>query len=175
MAALMAICYRDMATASLAMEEVERRSEDLSIPIDAVAVIIRDETGKFTTISNARAVADGAAHAMFWGLLFASLFFLPFLGMTVGTNLSALIEKVERMDITRIFETHVRELLKPGTSELFLVIDGAPDPVVAALSHFSGTVLESALSDEGHARLQEALHGRPSVVASTLGASGGTG
>ena len=175
MAALMAICYRDMATAPLAMEEIEQRSADLSIPVDAVAVIIRDETGKFTTISNARAVADGSAHGMFWGLLFACLFFLPFLGMTFGTNLAALIEKVERMEITRNFETHVRELLRPGTSELFLVLDGDPDPIVAALSHFSGTVLQSPLSPEGHARLQEALHGRSSMIGSTIGVRGITG
>jgi uncharacterized membrane protein len=160
----MAICYQDTATAPLAMSEVERRSEDLGIPLDAVAVIIRDRTGKFTAITNARAVAEGSAYAMFWGPLFGYLFFVPFLGMAFGTSLAALVSKVERMAMTPIFESRVRELLKPATSALFLVIDDDPDALLGALSQFSGTVLRSFLSVEGHASLQEALHGRPAAV-----------
>ena len=160
MSELIAIGYPDVATASLAMEEVERRSEDLVIQPDAVAAIIRDESGRFKTITNAHAVGAGASYGMFWGLLFGMLFFVPFLGMAFGAGLGALMGKLEQTGIDRSFQDRIRELLKPGTSALFLVIDKTtPDLAVAALSKFGGTVLKSSLSEDAEARLQEALHG----------------
>ena len=160
MSELIAIGYPDMATATLAMEEVERLSEDLEIQPDAVAVNIRDESGRFTTITNAHAVGAGASYGMFWGLLFGMLFFVPVLGMAFGAGLGALVGKVEQTGIDRSFQDRVRDLLKPGTSALFMVIEKAtPDEAVAALSKFGGTVLKSSLSEDAEARLQEALHG----------------
>jgi uncharacterized membrane protein len=161
MSELIAIGYPDTATAPLAMEEVERLSDDLVIQPDAVAVIIRDETGKFKTITNAHAVGVGATYGMFWGLLFGLLFFVPFLGMALGAGLGALMGKVEKTGIDKAFQDRVREMLKPGTSALFMIIEKAtPDRAIAALSQYGGTVLKSSLSEDAEAKLQEALHGR---------------
>lgn len=160
MADLIAIGYPDMTTASLAMEEVERLSQDLIIQPDAVAVIIRDETGKFKTITNAHTVGAGATYGMFWGLLFGLLFFVPFLGMAFGAGLGALMGKIEKTGIDKAFQDRVREMLKPGTSALFMIVEKVtPDRAVAALSPYGGTVLKSSLSEEAQAKLQEALHG----------------
>jgi uncharacterized membrane protein len=161
MSDLIAIGYPDTTTASLAMEEVERLSEDLVIQPDAVAVIIRDETGRFKTITNAHAVGAGASYGMFWGLLFGLLFFVPFLGMAFGAGLGALMNKIEKTGIDKAFQERVRDLLKPGTSALFMIIEKAtPDRAVAALSQYGGTVLKSSLSEDAEAKLQEALHGK---------------
>lgn len=160
----MAICYQDTATAPLAMAEVERRSDDLGIPPDAVAVIVRDRTGKFTAITNARAVAEGSTYGMFWGPLFGYLFFVPFLGMAFGASLASLMTEVERIAMTPIFESRVRDLLRPETSALFVMIDDDPESLVSVLSQFSGTVLKTSLSREGLDGLQEALHGRTDAV-----------
>jgi uncharacterized membrane protein len=162
MSELIAIGYPDMATATMAMDEIERLSEDLVIQPDAVAVIIRDESGKFRTITNAHAVGAGASYGMFWGLLFGMLFFVPFLGMAFGAGLGALVGKLEQTGIDRSFQDRVRDLLKPGTSALFMVLEKAtPDKVVGALSKFGGTVLKSSLSEDAEAKLQQALHGTP--------------
>jgi uncharacterized membrane protein len=161
MADLIAIGYPDTTTASLAMEEVERLSEDLIIQPDAVAVIIRDESGKFKTITNAHAVGAGATYGMFWGLLFGLLFFVPFLGMAFGAGLGALMGKIEKTGIEKTFQDRVREMLKPGTSALFMIVEKVtPDRAVAALSQYGGTVLKSSLSEDAQAKLQEALHGQ---------------
>jgi uncharacterized membrane protein len=165
MAELIAIGYPDTTTASLAMEEVERLSEDLLIQPDAVAVIIRDESGRFKTITNAHAVGKGATYGMFWGLLFGLLFFVPFLGMALGAGLGALMGKVEKTGIDKTFEERVRALLRPGTSAVFMIIENAtPDRVVAALSPYGGTVLKTSLSDDAQAKLQEALHGHQAAA-----------
>ena len=97
---------------------------------------------------------------MFWGLLFGILFFIPFLGMAVGAGLGALTGKLTKGALNKEFEQRVREMLQPGTSALFLVVEHAtPDKAVDALSKFGGTVLKSSLSREAEAELQEALHG----------------
>ena len=160
MSELIAIGYPDMVTATMAMEDVERRSEDLAIQPDAVAVIIRDESGRFKTITNAHAVGAGASYGMFWGLLFGMLFFVPFLGMAFGAGLGALVGKLEQTGIDGSFQDRIRDLLKPGTSALFMVVEETtPDEAVAALSRYGGTVLKSSLSEDAEAKLQEALHG----------------
>jgi uncharacterized membrane protein len=161
MSDLIVIGYPDMTTAPQAMEEVERLSDELLIQPDAAAVIVRDETGKLKTITNAHAVGSGASYGMFWGLLFGLMFFVPFLGMAFGAGLGALMGKIEKTGIDPVFQDRVREMLKPGTSALFLIIEKTtPDRAVAALSRYGGTVLKSSLSEDAEAKLQEALHGK---------------
>jgi uncharacterized membrane protein len=80
--------------------------------------------------------------------------------MAIGAGLGALMGKVEKTGIDKEFQDRVRELVQPGTSALFLVLESVtPDKAVEALSRFGGTVLKSSLSKEAEAELQEALHG----------------
>ena len=54
----------------------------------------------------------------------------------------------------------VRDLLQPGTSALFLMVEKVtPDKAVDALSKYGGTVLKSSLSKAGEKELQDSLHG----------------
>jgi len=160
MAELIAIGYPDESTAAEAEREVNRLSQELIIQPDAVAVISRDPEGKYHVSTSHHSVAGGASWGMFWGLLFGMLFFVPFLGMAVGAGLGALMGKVEKAGIDKHFQEQVRDMVKPGTSALFLVIEKVtPDKAVAALSAYGGTVLKSSLSKETEEKLQQALHG----------------
>jgi len=159
MATLVAIGYPDETTATAASLEAQRLAKDLIIQPDAIAAIIRDREGKFHVTTNHHAVAGGATWGMFWGLLFGILFFIPFLGMAVGAGLGALMGKMTKGAINKEFQSQVRDLLQPGTSALFLVVEHAtPDKAVDALSQYGGTVLKSSLPKETEAQLQEALH-----------------
>lgn len=160
MSTLVAIGYPDEATAAAAAEEAHRLTKDMILQPDAIAVITRDVEGKFHVTTSHRPVASGAYWGMFWGLLFGMLFFVPFLGMAVGAGWGALMGKVTKGVVNKDFEERVRELLQPGTSALFLVVEKAtPDKAIAALAPYGGTVLKSSLSSEAEAQLQEALHG----------------
>jgi uncharacterized membrane protein len=160
MATLVAIGYPDETTATAASLEAGRLAKDLIIQPDAIATIIRDREGKFHVTTNHHAVGGGATWGMFWGLLFGMLFFIPFIGMAVGAGLGALTGKLTKGAINKEFEQQVRDLLQPGTSALFLIVEAVtPDKAVEALSRFGGTVLKSSLSKEAEAELQEALHG----------------
>ncbi|HEX5113903.1 MAG TPA: DUF1269 domain-containing protein [Pseudonocardiaceae bacterium] len=162
MAILVAIGYPDETTASAAADEVERLADDLIIQPDAVAVVRRDVNGRFHTTTNHASVAGGATWGMFWGLLFGLLFFIPIFGIAVGAGLGALLGKIQKTGVDAAFQKQVRDMLQPGTSALFLIIDKVtPDKAVDALSRFGGTVLKSSLSNEAEAELQTALHGAP--------------
>src|SRR3954465_13263061 len=159
MSTLIAIGYPDETTATQAGEVVEQLAKDLIIEPDAIAVIRRDREGKFHVTTNHHAVGGGATWGMFWGFLFGLLFFVPFLGMAVGAGMGALMGKMTKGAIDKQFQAQVRDMLQPGTSALFLIVEHAtPDKAVEAMSRFGGTVLKSSLSKETEAQLQEALH-----------------
>jgi uncharacterized membrane protein len=165
MATLVAIGYPDETTAAAAAEEAKQLAADLVIEPDAIAVISRDKDGKFHVTTNHHAVGGGATWGMFWGLLFGMVFFVPFFGMAVGAGLGALMGKVAKTGIDKEFQDQVRDLLQPGMSALFLVVERVtPDKAVEGLSRFGGTVLKSSLSKEAEAELQEALHGAETPV-----------
>jgi uncharacterized membrane protein len=160
MADLIAIGYPDETTGALAAEEVRRLSSELIIEPDAVAVIVRDKEGKFHVHTSHHPVGGGATWGMFWGMLFGLLFFVPVFGMAVGAGLGAIFGKIEKSGIDKEFQQQVRDLLQPGTSALFVVVEKVtPDKAVEALSQYGGTVLKSSLSKDAEAELQEALHG----------------
>src|SRR5436305_7372335 len=165
MADLIAIGYPDETTASLASEEVQRLASELVIEPEAVAAIVRDKEGKYHVSTSHHPVGGGATWGMFWGLLFGLLFFVPVFGMAVGAGLGALFGKIEKTGIDKQFQQQVRDMLKPGTSALFVVVEKVtPDKAVESLSQYGGTVLKSSLSTDAEAELQEALHGAPVAV-----------
>ena len=160
MSDLIAIGYPDEATAEAAADEARRLAHDLIIEPDAIAVIVRDEDGKYHVHTQHHLVGAGATWGMFWGLLFGLLFFIPVLGMAVGAGMGALMGKVTKSGVDKAFQDQVRDLLQPGTSALFLMVEKVtPDKAVDAMSKYGGTVLKTSLSKEGEAELQDALHG----------------
>src|SRR3954470_10776885 len=166
MATLVAIGYPDETTATAASLEAQKLAKDLIIQPDAIAAIVRDKEGKFHVTTTHHTVAGGTSWGMFWGLLFGMLFFVPFLGMAVGAGLGALMGKMTKGAIDKDFQDRVRDMLEPGTSALFLVVEKVtPDKAVEALSKYGGTVLKSSLSKEAEAELQEELHGSKAPVA----------
>jgi uncharacterized membrane protein len=165
MADLIAIGYDDEATAARAADAVCRMAEDLVIQPDAVAVIVRDADGRYKVTTNHHAVGAGATWGMFWGMLFGLLFFIPVFGMAVGAGLGALFGKIEKSGIDRQFQQQVRDMLQPGTSALFVVLEKVtPDKAIEGLRELGGTVLTSSLSDDAQAELQTALHGETAAA-----------
>jgi uncharacterized membrane protein len=160
MADLIAIGYKDEATAEAAAGEARRRARDLTIEPDAIAVIVRDPEGKFHVHTSHHSVEDGTTWGMLWGLLFGLLFFVPFLGVAIGAGLGAIMGKISKAGIDNDFQDQVRDMLQPGTSALFLMVEKiTPDKAIDALSQYGGTVLKSSLSKEGEKEIRDALHG----------------
>jgi uncharacterized membrane protein len=137
---------------------------DLIIEPAQVAVIKRDSKGRFHVTTTQHEVATGTMFGMFWGLLFGVLFFVPVLGLALGAGLGALIGLITKLGISDDFSRQVRDMLQPGTSALFLVVDKmTADKTTEALAKHGGTVLKTSLSKEAEEQLREALHGNVPV------------
>jgi uncharacterized membrane protein len=160
MSDLIVIGYPDETTAALAADEARALARDLIIQPDAIASIVRDKEGQYHVNTSHHAVGAGATWGMFWGLLFGLLFFVPVFGLALGAGLGALMGKITKSGINKEFQDQVRDLIKPGTSALFLMVEKVtPDKAVEAMSKYGGTVLKTSLSKQGEADLQAALHG----------------
>jgi uncharacterized membrane protein len=73
--------------------------------------------------------------------------------------------KVAKAGVDKEFQDEVRDMVKPGTSALFVVVEKVtPDKAVDGLRHYGGTVLKSSLSDEAQAEFQGALHSAPAAA-----------
>jgi uncharacterized membrane protein len=160
MADLIAIGYPDETTADAAAGEARRLAQDLIIQPDAIAVIVRDTDGSYHVHTSHHPVGAGATWGMFWGLLFGVLFFIPVFGMAIGAGMGALMGKVAKTSIDKQFQDQVRDMIQPGTSALFLMLEKVtPDKAVEAMSQYGGTVLKTSLSKQDERELQDALHG----------------
>src|SRR4029077_5550625 len=157
---LIAIGYPDETTADAAADEARRLAQDLIIEPDAIAVIVRDKDGSYQVHTRHHPVGAGATWGMFWGFLFGLLFFIPVFGMAVGAGMGALMGKLTKSSIDKQFQAQVRDMLKPGTSALFLMVEKVtPDKAIDAMSKYGGTVIKTSLSKQGEKELQDALHG----------------
>jgi uncharacterized membrane protein len=97
---------------------------------------------------------------MLWGALFGLLFFVPVFGLAVGGLFGSLFGVLEKVGVDKEFQQQVRDMLQPGTSALFVVVEKiTPDKAIEALSKYGGRVLKSSLSSDAEQRLQEALAG----------------
>jgi uncharacterized membrane protein len=173
---LIAIGYDDEETAEKAAQEVYRLAEDLIIQPEAVAVIVRDENGKYRVTTNHHPVAEGVTWGMFWGVLFGLLFFVPVFGFAIGGLFGALFGVLDKIGIDRRFAEEVRDMVQPGTSALFLIVDKVtPDKAIDALSKFGGRVLKSSLSGDAERQLEEALASAGSSSEAAPGSSSATG
>jgi uncharacterized membrane protein len=167
-ATLIAIGYPDQTTAEQARQTAQKLEADLILQADQVAAISRDLDGKYhvTTTHGGASAAGGAAWGGFWGLLFGLLFFVPFAGLALGAGFGALFGHLGEKGIDKAFQEQVRDMVKPGTSALFMIIEQmTPDKAVAALQQYGGTVIKTSLSEEDTAKLQEAL--KPQEPAAT--------
>jgi len=75
------------------------------------------------------------------------------------------------MGLSSQLKQQVQDLVQPGTSALFMILNKVPsDKTIAALSKYGGTVLKSWLPTDVEKEIQEALHGAEQpAVASTGG------
>jgi uncharacterized membrane protein len=155
---LVVIGYAETFLAALAMEELDSVRCDLVMRRDEMAAIVRDDGGSFTTCADADIPPDGSAWTTLWRVLFASFFSVPVPEMPSGGDASEILQGFDRAGFDPEFIRRVREMVKPGTSALFILASTAgPDAVVAALEAYGGTVLQSEIPAETGRLLLETL------------------
>jgi uncharacterized membrane protein len=120
-------------------------------------VIRRDADGEYHVRTSHHSVGTGATWGTSWRLPCRLLFFIPVSGMAVGAA-GRPVGKLIKTGVDIAFQDQVQDLVKPGTSALFLMLEKViPHKAVEAMSKFGGTVLKTSLSKDAEQELQEAV------------------
>jgi uncharacterized membrane protein len=98
----------------------------------------------------------GALDGAFWGLLFGLIFFCPIFGIAFGASMGALGGSMRDYGINDDFINEVKSKVTEGTSALFLFTgDVTIDKVAKAIGGINGELIQSNLTSEEEAKLQE--------------------
>ncbi len=160
MSEMIAVEYRDVATANAAREKLIDLQRQGLISLRDAAVVEVKEDGKVKVHQAASMTGAGAASGALWGGLIGLLFFAPFLGMAVGAGAGALAGKATDVGVDDSFMKDLGSTLQPGKAALFLLVDQVTvDKVVAEMApmQFGGRLLRSSLSKEAEQRMSDAV------------------
>ena len=131
------------------------------LKLDDSAVIVKDEDGKVHIKDEMdRGIKIGAVGGGAIGLLLAGIFF-PIAGIVIGAMAGGLIGKSADLGIEKKFIKQVQDELQPGTSAIFFIIrEGDPTAVVAALKPYKGNVYHTSLPTEADEHIRDVLSKR---------------
>jgi len=140
------------------MAEIVSLQKQKYITIVDAAAVTRKLNGKIKIKQGNGLVGTGEMGGPFWGMLIGILFFMPWLGVSVGTVTQALTQKLTGCGISDSFVKEVGATIMPGSSALFLIITGMnEDRIIEVLSRHKATLLHKSLSTEDEVKLRDAF------------------
>jgi uncharacterized membrane protein len=167
MSDLIAISYPDVKRAGEVIDEMKPMIEEHLLDLDDAVYVTKEVTGKVQVHQTLHLPGVGAAvgggWGMLWGTLVGAVLLNPILGLAVGAAIGAGSGAVagkadEESLIDSKFVKQVATNFKPNTSALFVLVRRATtDKVVAGLSKYGGTLVQTSLSNADEAKLQAAL------------------
>jgi uncharacterized membrane protein len=165
MSNLVAIAYPDANTAEEVRTTLAQMMKERLIEMDDAVVVTRDDDGKVKLHQAASTGAAGAAGGALWGGLIGLLFLSPLLGAAIGAAAGGATGALADVGVDDNFMKELGAKLTPGTAALIVLVrKSTPDKVVPRIAHYGGHVIQSSLSHEAEASLDEALN-QPAAVA----------
>jgi uncharacterized membrane protein len=160
MADLVAIRFRDQASAEEALRRAGEAQKQHLVDLADAVIVSKDDAGKVTLKQSFNTVAAGAASGGMWGTLVGLIFLNPLLGLAVGAASGALGGYMTDFGIDDDMMKRMGQELPTGSSALFVLVRKVtPDKVLPELRELGGEVFHTSLSREQEARLREALSG----------------
>ncbi len=157
MSDLVAIAYPDVATAERVRGRLDEAIRAKILELDDAVIVTRDNDGKVKLHQAVSTVGAGAASGALWGGLIGLLFLVPLLGMAVGAATGAASGAMVDYGIDDSFMRNLGAQLEPGSAALIVLVRKVtPDKILENVEE-RGHVIQTSLSDEAEARLQEAL------------------
>jgi uncharacterized membrane protein len=140
------------------MAEMQSLQKQNYITIVDAAAVTRKLDGRIKIKHADGLVGSGDLGGPFWGMLIGVLFFVPWLGVSVGTVTQALTQRLTSFGISDSFVKEVGATIMPGSSALFLIITGMDkDRIIEVLSRNKGTLLHKSLTTDDEIKLREAF------------------
>jgi uncharacterized membrane protein len=164
MSNLVAIAYDDVDSAQKVMASLNELVKEHSLALDDAVIIERRQDGKIK-LHQPSAAGVGAAGGAVWGGLIGLLFLNPLLGMAIGAASGAAAGAMTDYGVDDNFLKELGERLEPGNAAvLVLVREATRDKALPEISKYGGHVIQSSLSNEQEAALQEMLDKRAATT-----------
>jgi uncharacterized membrane protein len=160
MSNLVAIAYDDLDQAQQVTETLGRLMKEHSLELEDVVIVEHRGDGKIKLHQPSMA-GLGAASGALWGGLIGLIFFMPLFGMAIGAASGAAAGALSDHGIDDNFLKELGDKLPEGGAAVFVLVrEATRDKVLPEISKFGGHVIQSSLSNEQEAALQEALDQR---------------
>jgi uncharacterized membrane protein len=160
MANLVAIAYDDVGQAQQVMGTIGDLVKEHSLEIQDAVIVEHRQDGKIK-VHQPSAAGAGAAGGALWGGLIGLIFLMPLFGMAIGAATGAAAGAASDYGIDDKFMKELGDKLPQGGAAVFVLVQQATaDKVVPEIAKYGGHVLQSSLSNEQEAALQEALDRR---------------
>jgi uncharacterized membrane protein len=156
MSDLVAIAYKDLATAQEVAGNVAQLQKGHEIELEDLVVIERKQDGK-VKLHQPSMAGVGAASGALWGGLIGLLFLAPLLGMAVGAAAGAAGGAASDYGVDDNFMKQMGADLEPGGAALLLLIRKMSVDKVIPQIKIPGTVIQTSLSNESEQSLADAL------------------
>jgi uncharacterized membrane protein len=172
MSELVCIAFKDSSTADRVLNELRAMEKDYVLDLEDAVIVVRDMDGKVHLKQCVDvfggATKQGVALGMLWGGLMGLLFMNPLAGLlgsiaggagggavTTAANEYGLLSDY---GIPDKFIKNLGSTISRGTSAIFLLIRSADqDALLARISRYEGTILQTSLSSEQEEKLRTAL------------------
>ena len=166
MSNLVVIAFEEEHKAFELRAELVKLQKEYLIKMEDAVVVTKDPEGKVKLHQAVNLTAAGAVGGTFWGALIGLIFLNPLVGAAVGAGAGALSGKMADIGIDDKFMKALGETFQPNTSALcVLVKEATPDKVMEKLRGFGGKILQTSLSKEDEAKLQQVLAEKASLSA----------
>jgi uncharacterized membrane protein len=157
---LVAIAYDDVDQAQQVMSTLGQLRKEHLIELED-AVIVEHQPGGKMKLHQPSMAGMGAAGGALWGGLIGLIFLMPLFGMAIGAATGAATGALSDYGIDDNFMKELGQKLPEGGAATFVLVKAATaDKVVPEVAKFGGHVIQSSLSNEQEAALQEALDKR---------------
>ena len=157
MSTLVAIAYKDEATANAALMELQALQSQQLITIDD-AVIAYHQGDKIKLDQAKSLTGAGALGGALWGGLFGLIFLVPVVGIAIGAASGALAGKLTDIGVDDNFAKQMAAKVGPGEVALVLLVrQSTTERVVAAMKerNLLGEIVQTNLSTESEQKLRD--------------------
>jgi uncharacterized membrane protein len=157
---LVAIAYDDLGQARQVMGTLGELVKEHSITLEDAVIVERRPGGKMKLHQPSQA-GLGATGGALWGGLIGLIFLVPLFGLAVGAATGAAVGAASDYGIDDKFMKELGEKLPEGGAAVFVLVrEATRDKVVPEISKYGGHLIQSSLSNDQEAALQEALDSR---------------
>jgi uncharacterized membrane protein len=157
MSDLVVITFGDEAGGPAALRAMKDAERNAGLALRDVAAVVKGADGKVNTHNEVSSTtATGAVGGGVLGLLLGMVFF-PIAGLAIGAIAGAFIGKSLGHNVDANLVRDVTNDLGPGTSAVFVLVDGNAAALVGSVRHLNGKVYQTTLSTELESQLEDAL------------------